>query len=173
MRKALKRAIAYGIYYIIFIGVTIYGTIRGWPLRIPILLVFLILLYACVGGKSNAITEYRYHTDNPMIAPDLPIQPERSSASVSFLASFLLLLPPGLYLIISVCIGLLTQLMAEPLCSILVVDTPHPRYENATSDTAVYSVDVLSPASGSAVRALSLVQTAGAPPKWAARLFTL
>ena len=54
--------------------------------------------------------------------------------------------------------------MAEPLCSILVVDTPHPRYENATSDTAVYSVDVLSPASGSAVRALSLVQTAGAPP---------
>ena len=93
---------------IIFIGVTIYGTIRGWPLRIPILLVFLILLYACVGGKSNAITEYRYHTDNPMIAPDLPIQPERSSASVSFLASFLLLLPPGLYLIISVCIGLLT-----------------------------------------------------------------
>ena len=103
MRKALKRAIAYGIYYIIFIGVTIYGTIRGWPL-----LVFLILLYACVGGKSNAITEYRYHTDNPMIAPDLPIQPERSSASVSFLASFLLLLPPGLYLIISVCIGLLT-----------------------------------------------------------------
>ena len=66
MRKALKRAIAYGIYYIIFIGVTIYGTIRGWPLRIPILLVFLILLYACVGGKSNAITEYRYHTDNPM-----------------------------------------------------------------------------------------------------------
>ena len=94
MRKALKRAIAYGIYYIIFIGVTIYGTIRGWPLRIPILLVFLILLYACVGGKSNAITEYRYHTDNPMIAPDLPIQPERSSASVSFLASFLLLLPP-------------------------------------------------------------------------------
>ena len=67
MRKALKRAIAYGIYYIIFIGVTIYGTIRGWP-----------------------------------------IQPERSSASVSFLASFLLLLPPGLYLIISVCIGLLT-----------------------------------------------------------------
>ena len=102
MRKALKRAIAYGIYYIIFIGVTIYGTIRGWPLRIPILLVFLILLYACVGGKSNAIT------DNPMIAPDLPIQPERSSASVSFLASFLLLLPPGLYLIISVCIGLLT-----------------------------------------------------------------
>ena len=108
MRKALKRAIAYGIYYIIFIGVTIYGTIRGWPLRIPILLVFLNLLYACVGGKSNAITEYRYHTDNPMIAPDLPIQPERSSASVSFLASFLLLLPPGLYLIISVCIGLLT-----------------------------------------------------------------
>ena len=56
--------------------------------------------------------------------------------------------------------------MAEPLCSILVVDTPHPRYENATSDTAVYSVDVLSPASGSAVRALSLVQTAGAAPPW-------
>ena len=106
VRKTLKRAIAYGIYYIIFIGVTIYGTIRGWPLRIPILLVFLILLYACVGGKSNAITEYRYHTDNPMIAPDLPIQPERSSASVSFLSSVLLLLPQGLYLIISVCIGL-------------------------------------------------------------------
>ena len=63
--------------------------------------------------------------------------------------------------------------MAEPLCSILVVDTPHPRYENATSDTAVYSVDVLSPASGSAVRALSLVQTAGAAAQLGARRFYL
>ena len=99
MRVKPGTIIGFAVYYIVCAAIAIWATVAGLSLQLPAIVLFVILLFACVGGGKNHRTELLYHEGAPLIASEEPGEPETAARGLPLLFSVLLLLPPVAYLV--------------------------------------------------------------------------
>lgn len=67
----------------------------GWNLTLPMLLLLVVVLFCCMGGR-NYIGEWQIYQDNPMAATEYD-QGSRDYRALPLVRSLLLLLPAAAY----------------------------------------------------------------------------
>lgn len=100
------KTIGYIIYYVLFAAFAIFGTVRRWPMQILVGIILLVEIICCVGG-DDAGAGLGYHTRGHSMAASMDPKPRRDRASLPFLSSLLILLPPILYFVIYTVVWLL------------------------------------------------------------------
>lgn len=98
-----KDIIGFGIYYGIVGAAVAAGALLGWNLTLPMLLLLVVVLFCCTGGR-NYIGEWQIYQDNPMVATEFDQGP-RDYRALPLARSLLMLLPPAAYFF--VCLLLL------------------------------------------------------------------
>ena len=92
-----KAVIGFGLYYIVFLFVSVLGAARGWPLRLPIITLLLVLLLVSAGGPEDHISRWTAVQRDPMLGGDIPA-PRWDLEGVPLLGRAALVLPPALWL---------------------------------------------------------------------------
>lgn len=70
--RAHKRAIlGFGIYYLLFTIVMLYGLRQTWNLRLLNIILLLILLFVSMGGDENYAVTFKAYRRDPFVAQDL------------------------------------------------------------------------------------------------------
>ena len=90
-----KDVIGFGVYYGIVGAAVAAGALLGWNLTLPMLLLLVVVLFCCMGGR-NYIGEWQIYQDNPMAATEYD-QGSRDYRALPLVRSLLLLLPPTAY----------------------------------------------------------------------------
>ena len=94
-----KTVIGYGIYYAAFLIFSICAFSREWPLRIPMLILFpLLLLFSSGGGESYEGRNVIAHRE-PMLGEMVNSPERRDTEGFPIVHAVFLVLPPGLYLL--------------------------------------------------------------------------
>ena len=99
-----KDVIGFGIYYGVVGAAAAIEVLRGWNLTLPMLLLLVVVLACCVGGR-NYIGEWQIYQDNPMAATEFDQGP-RDYRALPLVRSLLMLLPPLAYFIIRLLLQL-------------------------------------------------------------------
>lgn len=99
-----KDVIGFGIYYGVVGAAAAIEVFRGWNLTLPMLLLLVVALACCVGGR-NYIGEWQIYQDNPMAATEFDQGP-RDYRALPLVRSLLMLLPPLAYFIIRLLLQL-------------------------------------------------------------------
>ena len=94
-----KRAIAFCIYYIVFLAFSIISILRGWNLRLPVIILLLFMILISLGGDENYASTFEAYQRDPLIAQNLPPRREKFDG-LKFKTALLLVFPPIIYLII-------------------------------------------------------------------------
>lgn len=90
-----KDVIGFGVYYGIVGAAVAAGALLGWNLTLPMLLLLVVVLFCCMGGR-NYIGEWQIYQDNPMAATEYDQGP-RDYRALPLVRSLLLLLPAAAY----------------------------------------------------------------------------
>ena len=92
------KLIGYILYYLLFTTLVVVGTMRSWPILLPILIWLLVLLLIAGSGR-NHFSNFHYHMHHPMLSSEdaLPISDEVYRREIPLSAVGPLIIPPLLY----------------------------------------------------------------------------
>ena len=97
-----KRTIlGFGIYYLLFAIVMLYGLHQAWNLRLLNIILLLVLLLVSLGGDENYAVTFKAYRRDPFIAQELK-EPLREMAEFELPTVILLVLPPVVFLLIDI-----------------------------------------------------------------------
>ena len=101
-----KDVIGFGVYYGIVGAAVAAGALLGWNLTLPMLLLLVVVLFCCMGGR-NYIGEWQIYQDNPMAATEYD-QGSRDYRALPLVRSLLLLLPAAAYFFVRLLLLLIS-----------------------------------------------------------------